>query len=42
MPPDTSYVQAILPGALLWGLGAGLLVTPPTAAVHRPVPQGVK
>jgi EmrB/QacA subfamily drug resistance transporter len=31
--PGESYVQAILPGALLWGLGAGLLVTPLTAAV---------
>ncbi len=27
------YVQAILPGALLWGLGIGLAVTPLTAAV---------
>jgi EmrB/QacA subfamily drug resistance transporter len=28
-----SYVSAILPGALLWGLGLGLAVTPLTAAV---------
>jgi len=28
-----SYVQAILPGALVWGLGVGLLVTPLTASV---------
>ncbi|MBK4347128.1 MFS transporter [Lacisediminihabitans changchengi] len=31
--PGQSYVQAILPGALAWGLGAGLLVTPLTASV---------
>jgi Na+/melibiose symporter-like transporter len=31
--PGQSYVQAILPGALLWGLGSGLLVTPLTSAV---------
>ena len=29
----SSYVTAILPGALLWGLGLGLAVTPLTAAV---------
>jgi EmrB/QacA subfamily drug resistance transporter len=28
-----SYVEAILPSALLWGLGSGLAVTPLTAAV---------
>ncbi len=28
-----SYVTAILPGALLWGLGIGIAVTPLTAAV---------
>jgi hypothetical protein len=28
-----SYADAILPGALLWGLGVGLTVTPLTAAV---------
>lgn len=28
-----AYVSAILPGALLWGLGIGLAVTPLTAAV---------
>ncbi|HEY3944612.1 MAG TPA: DHA2 family efflux MFS transporter permease subunit [Solirubrobacteraceae bacterium] len=31
--PGASYAQAILPGALLWGLGIGLTVTPLTAAV---------
>jgi EmrB/QacA subfamily drug resistance transporter len=31
--PGQSYVQAILPGALAWGVGVGLLVTPLTAAV---------
>lgn len=31
--PGASYTQAILPGALLWGLGIGLTVTPLTAAV---------
>jgi MFS family permease len=29
----SGYVQTILPGALLWGLGIGLAVTPLTAAV---------
>ncbi|BEP13464.1 MFS transporter [Acidothermaceae bacterium B102] len=31
--PGLSYAEAILPGALLWGLGIGLTVTPLTAAV---------
>ncbi|HVI37951.1 MAG TPA: DHA2 family efflux MFS transporter permease subunit [Gaiellales bacterium] len=31
--PGQSYVEAILPGALLWGLGIGLAVTPLTAGV---------
>ncbi|WP_431278508.1 DHA2 family efflux MFS transporter permease subunit [Leifsonia poae] len=31
--PGQSYVQAILPGALVWGLGVGLLVTPLTSSV---------
>jgi EmrB/QacA subfamily drug resistance transporter len=31
--PGQSYAEAILPGALLWGLGIGLAVTPLTAAV---------
>jgi MFS family permease len=31
--PGQPYVQAILPGALLWGLGIGLAVTPLTAGV---------
>jgi EmrB/QacA subfamily drug resistance transporter len=31
--PGDGYVQAILPGALLWGLGLGLAVAPLTAAV---------
>jgi hypothetical protein len=31
--PGESYAAAILPGALLWGLGIGLAVTPLTAAV---------
>jgi hypothetical protein len=31
--PGDAYVEAILPGALLWGLGIGLAVTPLTAAV---------
>jgi len=31
--PGASYTEAILPGALLWGLGIGLTVTPLTAAV---------
>jgi EmrB/QacA subfamily drug resistance transporter len=30
---DSSYVAAILPAALLWGLGTGLAVAPLTAAV---------
>ncbi|HEV7653525.1 MAG TPA: MFS transporter [Mycobacteriales bacterium] len=31
--PGQPYVQAILPGALLWGLGIGLTVAPLTAGV---------
>jgi EmrB/QacA subfamily drug resistance transporter len=31
--PGARYASAILPGALLWGLGIGLAVTPLTAAV---------
>ncbi len=31
--PGDGYVSAILPGALLWGLGVGIAVTPLTAAV---------
>lgn len=31
--PGDAYASAILPGALLWGLGIGLAVTPLTAAV---------
>ncbi|TDW22626.1 MFS transporter [Kribbella kalugense] len=31
--PGESYVRAILPGALLWGLGIGLTVAPLTAGV---------
>jgi EmrB/QacA subfamily drug resistance transporter len=31
--PGQSYVRAILPGALLWGLGIGLTVAPLTAGV---------
>ena len=31
--PGDSYVDAILPGVLLWGVGVGLAVTPLTAAV---------
>jgi hypothetical protein len=31
--PGDDYVSAILPGALLWGLGVGVAVTPLTAAV---------
>jgi EmrB/QacA subfamily drug resistance transporter len=31
--PGQGYTAAILPGALLWGLGTGLCVTPLTAAV---------
>jgi hypothetical protein len=31
--PGDSYAQAILPGALLWGLGIGLTVAPLTAGV---------
>jgi hypothetical protein len=31
--PGDSYVRAILPGAILWGLGIGLTVAPLTAGV---------
>src|SRR4051794_19039374 len=31
--PSGTYAQAILPGAVLWGIGLGLTVTPLTAAV---------
>jgi MFS family permease len=31
--PGSSYLQTILPGALLWGLGIGLAVAPLTAGV---------
>jgi MFS family permease len=31
--PGDDYARAILPGALVWGLGIGLAVTPLTAAV---------
>ena len=31
--PGDTYVQAILPGAILWGLGIGLTVAPLTAGV---------
>lgn len=31
--PGQTYVEALLPGVLMWGLGVGLLVTPLTAAV---------
>jgi len=31
--PGTGYAEAILPGALLWGLGIGLTVAPLTAGV---------
>src|SRR4051794_26152232 len=32
-PPGQPYAQAILPGALLWGLGIGVAVAPLTAGV---------
>jgi len=35
-----SYLTAILPGTLLWGLGLGLTVTPLTAAVLAAVVLG--
>jgi len=35
-----SYAEAVLPGALLWGLGIGVAVTPLTAAVLGAVPDG--
>jgi len=34
-----SYAAAILPGALLWGVGIGVAVTPLTAAVLAAVPD---
>jgi EmrB/QacA subfamily drug resistance transporter len=34
-----SYAVAILPGALLWGIGIGIAVTPLTAAVLAAVPD---
>jgi EmrB/QacA subfamily drug resistance transporter len=37
--PGQSYAAAILPGALLWGLGSGLFVTPLTSAVLAAVPD---
>jgi len=38
--PGATYTRAILPGALLWGLGIGLMVTPLTAAVLAAVGDG--
>ena len=38
--PGDSYAQAILPGALLWGLGIGLTVAPLTAGVLGAVGDG--
>ncbi|WP_198676316.1 MFS transporter [Kribbella monticola] len=38
--PGDSYVRAILPGALLWGLGIGLTVAPLTAGVLAAVDDG--
>lgn len=37
--PGEGYATAILPGALLWGLGIGVAVTPLTAAVLAAVPD---
>jgi len=37
--PGESYAAAILPGALLWGIGIGIAVTPLTAAVLGAVPD---
>jgi len=37
--PGERYVTAILPGALLWGIGIGIAVTPLTAAVLAAVPD---
>jgi EmrB/QacA subfamily drug resistance transporter len=38
--PGDSYAAAILPGALLWGLGIGLAVAPLTAGVLAAVDEG--
>ena len=38
--PGDSYAQAILPGAILWGLGIGLTVAPLTAGVLAAVDDG--
>jgi EmrB/QacA subfamily drug resistance transporter len=38
--PGRSYVETILPGALLWGLGIGLAVAPLTAGVLAAVGDG--
>ncbi|WP_250038258.1 MFS transporter [Paractinoplanes maris] len=38
--PGQPYAQAILPGAILWGLGLGLAVAPLTAGVLAAVPDG--
>ena len=37
--PGGGYAQAILPGAVLWGIGLGLTVTPLTAAVLAAAPE---
>ena len=37
--PGEGYVSAILPGALLWGLGIGVAVTPLTASVLAAAPD---
>ena len=38
--PGHSYVETILPGAVLWGLGIGLAVAPLTAGVLAAVDDG--